>query len=366
MFDFKEIGVVRSNFKEHTDPFKMREFESTIEIKKEYVEGLYRIEESEYLEILFCFHKSNDYELKLNNYYGEYKGVFATRTMKRPSNIGLSKVKLLKRKDNILYVKGLDALDGTPVIDIKPYNGGYKDSENEHKEIIELKDNPRKKIIQLVKNCKLEDLLTISGALHGHYCPGLSMGVIGSVYAVNKIKEFSDGMEDILAIIEINSCFADAVQLITGCTFGNNSLIYRDYGKIAFSLVKRDQKGVRLSAKPSYRELQKEKYPEYQKYFDMAVVQQNRDENVMNEFKKLAKEVSFDLLKWEINDIFKIDDVKLKLPDYAPIKEALYCAICGEQIMKSKETYEENKVYCKPCKNKEYFQIDGSGVSVCK
>src|SRR4030042_4462534 len=106
MFDFKEIGIIKSDFKESGDPFKMKEHESIIEIKKEFEDGLYRIEESDYLEIAFCFHKSKDFQLKLNNYFGEYKGVFATRSPRRPSNIGLSIVKLLKREANILHVTG--------------------------------------------------------------------------------------------------------------------------------------------------------------------------------------------------------------------------------------------------------------------
>jgi formylmethanofuran dehydrogenase subunit E len=364
MFNFNEIGVVKSAFIESADPFKIRESESIIEIKKEYEDGLYRLEESEYIEVIFCFHKSENYDLKLNNYYGEHKGVFATRSPRRPSNIGSSKVKLLRREGNILYIKGLDAIDGTPVLDIKPHDSGYIPDEKEQSELSWLKDNPRKRIIPLIKNNKLEDLLILSGTLHGHFCPGLSMGVIGATYAVNKMKESCDGMEEILAVIEINSCFADAVQYITGCTVGNNSLVYKDFGKTAFSLVRRDGTGVRLSSKPSFREMQRERNSEFFKYFNMVVVEQNRDEEVLSQFKKLAKEASFKLLEWDINEIFKIEEVKLKLPDYAPIRETVFCAVCGEGIMKGKEINENGKTFCKSCKEAEFHQLDGTGISI--
>lgn len=364
MSNFKEIGFVKSNFKEPADPFKMREYESIIEIKKEFEDGLYRIEESEYIEIIFSFHLSKDYELKTTNYYGEYKGVFATRSPRRPSGIGVSKVKLIKREKNILYLKGLDAIDGTPVLDIKPYNNGHLNDENESLRLNELKNNPRKKIIQLARNNKREELLILSAAIHGHFCPGLSIGVIAAIYVANKIRENADGMEDILAVIEINSCFTDAIQYITGCTVGNNSLIYKDLGKTAFSLVKRDGKGIRLSVKPSYRDLQIKKYPEFQKYFDLVVVQQKREEEVLDKFKKYAKEASFQLLTWNIEDIFRIENVSVKLPNYAPIKDTVYCSTCGEGIMKSKEIFENDKAYCKTCKNINYFQLDGSGINV--
>ena len=366
MINLKEIGIIRSHFKKQDDPFKMREFESTIEIKEEFKDGLFRLEESEYIDVLFHFHKSEDYDLITITYFGERKGVFASRSPRRPSNIGVSRVKLLKIENNKLLVKGLDAIDGTPVIDIKPFS--YKnDYIDEGKNKLQfLKNNPRSNIIPLIRNNKLEELLVISGTLHGHYCPGLAMGVICSVYAINKINIFSDGLEDIIAIIEINSCFADGIQYITGCTIGNNSLIFKDYGKTAFSLVKRNGNGLRLSVKPSYREKMIKQNPKFQKYFNKVVIEQNRDNKLILEFKKSAKEVSFKILKWDINDIFDIKKIKTKIPDYALIKESVICSECGENIMKSKEIYKQDKVYCKECSYNDFYQLDGTGISLIK
>ncbi len=366
MINLKEIGIIKSHFKEQADPFKMKENESTIEIKEEFKEGLYRIEESEYIEVLFYFHKSKNYDLITTTYFGEEKGVFASRSPRRPSNIGVSKVRLLKREDNKLFVKGLDAIDGTPVIDLKPYTSKHDNIDEEKNRLNYLKNNPRNDIIPLVKNNKLEELLILSGTLHGHYCPGLSMGVICSVYAINKINLFSDGLEDILAIIEINSCFADSIQYITGCTVGNNSLIFKDYGKTAFSLVKRDGTGLRLSVKSSYRKKMIELYPDFQECFNKVVVEKNRDKNVVKEFKKKAQEVSFKLLEWNINDIFNFKKININIPEYAPIRENVICLRCGESIMKEKEIQDHDNVYCRECINSDFFQLDGTGISVIK
>jgi formylmethanofuran dehydrogenase subunit E len=366
MFEFNAIGFVKSKFREAADPFKMREEESIIAIKEEYADGLYRITDAAYLEIIFCFHRSQDYELKLTNYYGEFKGVFATRSPRRPVNIGLSKVKLLKHEGNLLYVQGLDALDGTPVLDIKPYTSGYVADERDNAEYSELKQNPRRKIVQLTRNNKLTELLILAGTLHGHYCPGLAMGVIAATYAVNHIRESADGLEDLLAVVEINSCFVDAIQYITGCSLGNNALIYRDLGKTAFSLVKRNGSGIRLSVKPSYAEKQREQNPGFSYYFDKVVVGKSRDQEELLQFKKLAREASFDLLGWDIKDIYKIEEVKLKLPDYAPVRSTVFCAKCGEGIMQGKEEIVNDNPYCKTCGGISCWQLDGTGITDIK
>jgi formylmethanofuran dehydrogenase subunit E len=364
MLNINEIGVVKSKYKEPANAVEMREAECLIEIKSEFTDGLYRLEEHDYLDIVFCFHKSENYELKQTNRFDEFKGVFATRSPKRPSNIGLTRVKLLKCDENILHVKGLDAIDGTPILDIKPIDNGFMSNEKEKSKISELKQNPRKHIISLVKNNKIEEIMALAGSLHGHYCPGLAMGVIGSVYSVNKINEFSDGMENILAVLEINSCFTDGIQYVTGCTPGNNSLIYRDFGKTAFSLVKRDGIGIRLTPNISFRGSLSKREPEFSKYYNLVVAEKNRDEKLLREFKKSAQKACFNMIQWDIEDIFKIKEVKLKVPDYAPVRESIFCCKCDEEIMKEKEIIKNGEIYCKGCGKDSYFQLDGSGISV--
>ena len=363
MININVIGIVRSKFKELSDPVMMRESDSIIEIKEEFSDGLYRLDELGYIEVLFNFHMSEDYDLKTVNYFGEYKGIFATRSPRRPSSIGLSKVKLIRREKNLLHVKGLDAVDGTPVIDIKPLNAGIIADEKDNIECCEIKENPRKKIISLAKNNKIEKLMALAGSLHGHYCPGLAMGVIGAVYSVNKLKRFSDGMEDILAVIEINSCFTDGIQYVTGCTLGNNSLIFRDFGKTAFSLVKKDGTGFRLASNPSFRDTLNIRSPEFTRYYNLVVAEKNRDEVLLSEFKKVAKEACFSMVQWDIEDIFRIEEVKLKLPDYAPVRKSVFCVKCGEEVMKGKEIIKDDKVSCKGCMSGGYYQLDGEGIS---
>ena len=99
-----------------------RDLVSKIVLKNEFVEGLDGIEEWSHVYVIFWMHKISDKEKVLvHPGAGRNVGVFATRAPVRPNPIGLTLVELVKRKENVLWVCGLDALNDTPVLDIKPY-----------------------------------------------------------------------------------------------------------------------------------------------------------------------------------------------------------------------------------------------------
>jgi tRNA-Thr(GGU) m(6)t(6)A37 methyltransferase TsaA len=121
----KSIGIIRSPFKSKEDtpiqPFRSKA-KGKIEVFKEYQEGLRDIEGFSHIIILYEFHKSKGYSLKVRPYMDmKLRGLFATRAPRRPNQIGISVVKLLNRKQNILTVENIDIIDGTPLLDIKPY-----------------------------------------------------------------------------------------------------------------------------------------------------------------------------------------------------------------------------------------------------
>lgn len=93
-----------------------------VEVFEQYAEGLSDAEGFSHLILLYHFHKSSGYRLIVEPFLDDRaRGVFATRYPARPNQIGLSVVKLLERNGNILSVEGIDVLDGTPLLDIKPY-----------------------------------------------------------------------------------------------------------------------------------------------------------------------------------------------------------------------------------------------------
>lgn len=127
------IGYVENDYLEPVYDEKVYQKVSKIVLKKELADGLYRIEDFEKRYIIFYFSKSTGYELiKHRRYDGQVSGVFASRSPCRPNWIGLTIVELLKVEDNVLYIRGLDAINGTPVLDIKPCirEIEHKDEEN--------------------------------------------------------------------------------------------------------------------------------------------------------------------------------------------------------------------------------------------
>jgi tRNA-Thr(GGU) m(6)t(6)A37 methyltransferase TsaA len=122
------IGVVHNEIKQPTRQ-KSTNAISEIEIDGSLAESLDNLEEFSHVIVLYWMHKSQRKAPKKVHPRGspdlEPMGVFATRSPVRPNPIGKSTVKLLERKNNILKVQGLDAIDGTPVLDIKPYIPGY-------------------------------------------------------------------------------------------------------------------------------------------------------------------------------------------------------------------------------------------------
>jgi len=122
---FEPIGIIHTPFKRKEDaPIQPSRSSARgeVEVFKKYEEGLEDIEGFSHIILIYQFHKSEGYSLKVKPYLdNKLRGLFATRAPRRPNQIGLSVVKLLKRKENILFIEGIDVLDGTPLLDIKPY-----------------------------------------------------------------------------------------------------------------------------------------------------------------------------------------------------------------------------------------------------
>lgn len=119
------IGIIHSPFNEKENtPIQVARSQAIgqVEVYPEYVDGLKDIEELSHIHLLYVFHQSNGYKLHIKPFLDDKEhGIFATRYPYRPNPIGISTVRLLSRKENILTIEGVDVLDGTPLLDIKPY-----------------------------------------------------------------------------------------------------------------------------------------------------------------------------------------------------------------------------------------------------
>ncbi len=123
---FTPIGIIHTPFtKQDGTPILPRRSEGikgTIEIFPQYAEGLADLDGFSHIHLIFHLHHSAGYKLKVVPYLDDtLRGIFATRAPRRPNPIGLSIVRLRKIEGAILYIEGMDILDGTPLLDIKPY-----------------------------------------------------------------------------------------------------------------------------------------------------------------------------------------------------------------------------------------------------
>ena len=126
VYDFQPIGQIRSPFSQR-DQTPIQPYRSQapgrVELLPGYEAGLQDIEGFSHIILLYVFHRADPgYELQVTPFLdSEPKGLFATRYPRRPNPVGLSVVRLTRRKGPVLYVSGIDVLDGTPLLDVKPY-----------------------------------------------------------------------------------------------------------------------------------------------------------------------------------------------------------------------------------------------------
>lgn len=124
------IGIIHSKFKDiksmPIQPTGNSVDNGKIEILSKYIEGLRDLEGFSHIIIIYYFHKAEQVKLTVKPFLDDNThGVFATRTPVRPNHIGVSVVEIDKVEENNIFVKNIDVLDGTPVIDIKPFVPGF-------------------------------------------------------------------------------------------------------------------------------------------------------------------------------------------------------------------------------------------------
>jgi len=214
-----------------------------------------------------------------------------------------------------------------------------------------------------------KELIRKAKEFHGHLCPFLVLGLRASEIAMKKLALEKLGVvetvrEDVIAIVEVNNCFADGVQIATGCTFGNNSLIYIDIGKNALTLFKRgERRGIRVYI--DAEKLKTKYFPkEVMELFDKVVVKKEGSRDEVEKLHKLWEELSYKMADIP-EDEFDVQEVEIiEELERAPIFESIRCSICGELVMATRIVYIDNKPLCLPCARRKYNAVIGRGISI--
>lgn len=147
---------------------------------------------------------------------------------------------------------------------------------------------------------------------HGHECGGLAWGFKVAQFALEKLNYDRSSDEQLVAIVENDSCAVDAIQVVTGCTFGKGNLIFRDYGKHVYTFFNRNTgKGIRISRK------------------------------------KWVKVEN--LLSAKGDDLFKVTEPEEEMPKKARIFKSVDCSKCGEGAMETRVHILNGQFLCIPC-----------------
>ncbi|UCE79846.1 MAG: hypothetical protein JSV13_04200 [Nitrospiraceae bacterium] len=183
---------------------------------------------------------------------------------------------------------------------------------------------------------------------HGHACPGLALGYR---VAMRALKEFEipAADEEIVALVENNSCAIDAVQVVTGCTFGKGNLIFHDYGKQVYTFIKRPSgKYLRISIcwkKPAESENERLLWEKYMKG--------DRSESVVDFVHARKSSKIKHILTADERELMTVTTGTMKVPDPAIIRPSVVCSSCHEKVMDLKAMHKNGYRFCIPCFNEE-------------
>jgi len=182
---------------------------------------------------------------------------------------------------------------------------------------------------------------------HGHVCPGLTIGYMASKAGIEELCVDRDIDEELVTIVENDACGVDAVQVVTGCTIGKGNLIYRDYGKQAFTFICRDSgKAVRVVLKSSFNTDDID--PELNK-LRPKVMSGTATESETLEFRKRMNGISEYMRGVPAEEMFDIKYVNVEIPYKARIFNSVKCSKCGEMFAESRARMQDGEIVCVSC-----------------
>jgi formylmethanofuran dehydrogenase subunit E len=180
---------------------------------------------------------------------------------------------------------------------------------------------------------------------HGHICPGLAIGYRAAKAGMEWLSANRAEDEEVVAIVETDACGADAIQVLTGCTFGKGNFIHRDFGKQAFTLLGRKTgRGVRLALRAGALELS----GQHRGLFD-RIREGTANPEERREFQQLHLGKSREIMEKPLPELFEIKEVSPALPPKAKIEPSKPCQVCGEPTMGSKLQNHDGKEICRSC-----------------
>ena len=181
-------------------------------------------------------------------------------------------------------------------------------------------------------------------AFHGHSCPGLAIGIRAAELAGKRLGTVAPG--SLVAVTETDMCGVDAIQFLTGCTYGKGNFVHKDFGKMAFSFYDRESgRGFRAVLAPG---AQTADYDEMRNLMKKVMGSTaTEQEKKRSDALRAAQEERY--MQLPLEEVFRVEEVTAPPPRPARILESLACGQCGEMTMESRTRRFDGKTLCIPC-----------------
>ncbi len=176
---------------------------------------------------------------------------------------------------------------------------------------------------------------------------GVTIGYLAAKLGMRLLEEQRAADEELIVIVETDACCCDAIQVLTGCTFGKGNFFYRDYGKMAFTFASRGTgRGVRLVLKPDIFTI-----PERERQLSAEIASGQSSVAVQKEYEQIYEARGESFFAGGPEAFFDIERIDgLALPPKAPRAPSKPCSICGEMVMQTKLAEVGGHLVCRACR----------------
>lgn len=192
-----------------------------------------------------------------------------------------------------------------------------------------------------------KNLIEKTIAFHGHNCPGLSIGIRVSELAIKALNIQNAAAP--VCVAETDMCGVDAIQFLTGCTFGKGNLIHKDYGKSAFTFYNRDTgKGIRAVFKDGLAGASKTEAENVSALMVKVMQGTATKEEEKIAMEKRTRRIE-QIMAAALSDLFTFKKIDAPPARPARILKSIECDTCGEMTMESRVRLFDGKHMCAPC-----------------
>ena len=184
-------------------------------------------------------------------------------------------------------------------------------------------------------------------SFHGHACPGLAIGFRVAGVALQELGGKAAD-EELVAVVENNSCAVDAIQAMAGCTFGKGNLVFKDYGKQVYTFIRRPSgEAVRVAVTwdPACSDPETPEETAMWKRYSEG----DRSPEVLEVVHARKTRKMQMILNAQASDLFEVKHLTATLPETARIYPSLRCDVCGEKVMEPRTRKVGEQTRCIPC-----------------